>query len=264
MNVEDYMARAPTFAVYDGFCKTKSVMDQHSRILVSISGGSDSDDMVDVVEHLKPGSGCEVDYVWFNTGIEMDATKAHIPAVSLQMHDGLLLHLQPCGCKHLLVGFQLYPCQHLIDGCARLEIDQRKHLRIGVALGQRTQHIQRTGIPKCRVIGPVLNRERLHVVVFHPPQECLEIAPAGFGNIRDTEGHIVLDGAVYFCSSLCCRLQRLRPDSCIQRIRQRFHQRCDAGQHLCSVQNVLVLLFLKFQPRLLRDLVYEFSHRRSP
>lgn len=42
------------------------------------SGGSDSDDMVDVVEHLKPGSGCEVDYVWFNTGIEMDATKAHI------------------------------------------------------------------------------------------------------------------------------------------------------------------------------------------
>ena len=78
MNVEDYMARAPTFAVYDGFCKTKSVMDQHSRILVSVSGGSDSDDMVDVVEHLKPGSGCEVDYVWFNTGIEMDATKAHI------------------------------------------------------------------------------------------------------------------------------------------------------------------------------------------
>lgn len=78
MNVEDYMARAPTFAVYDGFCKTKSVMDQHNRILVSVSGGSDSDDMVDVVEHLKPGSGCEVDYVWFNTGIEMDATKAHI------------------------------------------------------------------------------------------------------------------------------------------------------------------------------------------
>lgn len=78
MNVDDYMARAPTFAVYDGFCKTKSVMDQHSRILVSVSGGSDSDDMVDVVEHLKPGSGCKVDYVWFNTGIEMDATKAHI------------------------------------------------------------------------------------------------------------------------------------------------------------------------------------------
>lgn len=53
MNVEDYMARAPTFAVYDGFCKTKSVMDQHSRILVSVSGGSDSDDMVDVVEHMR-------------------------------------------------------------------------------------------------------------------------------------------------------------------------------------------------------------------
>lgn len=78
MNREDYISRAPTFAVYDGFCKTKSILDNHSRVMVSVSGGSDSDDMVDIVEHLKPNSWCEVAYVWFDTGIEMDATKRHL------------------------------------------------------------------------------------------------------------------------------------------------------------------------------------------
>lgn len=54
MNREDYIAKAPTFTIYDGFCKTKSVLENHSRIIVSVSGGSDSDDMVDIAEHLKP------------------------------------------------------------------------------------------------------------------------------------------------------------------------------------------------------------------
>lgn len=52
MNREDYIAKAPTFTIYDGFCKTKSVLENHSRIIVSVSGGSDSDDMVDIVEHF--------------------------------------------------------------------------------------------------------------------------------------------------------------------------------------------------------------------
>lgn len=39
MNREDYIAKAPTFTIYDGFCKTKSVLENHSRIIVSVSGG---------------------------------------------------------------------------------------------------------------------------------------------------------------------------------------------------------------------------------
>ena len=70
MNREDYIAKAPTFTIYDGFCKTKSVLENHSRIIVSVSGGSDSDDMVDIVEHLKPDDGCESVYVWFDAGID--------------------------------------------------------------------------------------------------------------------------------------------------------------------------------------------------
>lgn len=92
MNREDYIAKAPTFTIYDGFCKTKSVLENHSRIIVSVSGGSDSDDMVDIVEHLKPDDGCKLVYVWFDTGIEMAATKRHLKY--LQERYGIEIHTE--------------------------------------------------------------------------------------------------------------------------------------------------------------------------
>lgn len=92
MNREDYIAKAPTFTIYDGFCKTKSVLENHSRIIVSVSGGSDSDDMVDIAEHLKPDDGCELIYVWFDTGIEMAATKRHLKY--LQERYGIEIHTE--------------------------------------------------------------------------------------------------------------------------------------------------------------------------
>ena len=92
MNREDYIAKAPTFTIYDGFCKTKSVLENHSRIIVSGSGGSDSDDMVDIAEHLKPDDGCELIYVWFDTGIEMAATKRH--RKYLQERYGIEIHTE--------------------------------------------------------------------------------------------------------------------------------------------------------------------------
>lgn len=92
MNREDYIAKAPTFTIYDGFCKTKSVLENHSRIIVSVSGGSDSDDMVDIVEHLKPDDGHESVYVWFDTGIEMAATKRHLKY--LQERYGIEIHTE--------------------------------------------------------------------------------------------------------------------------------------------------------------------------
>lgn len=102
MNREDYIAKAPTFTIYDGFCKTKSVLENHSRIIVSVSGGSDSDDMVDIAEHLKPDDGCELIYVWFDTGIEMAATKLHLKY--LQERYGIEIHTESghkksCRCR---------------------------------------------------------------------------------------------------------------------------------------------------------------------
>ena len=47
------------------------------KIMVSISGGSDSDILMDMTERLGYDEG-EVVYVWFDTGLEYDATKRHL------------------------------------------------------------------------------------------------------------------------------------------------------------------------------------------
>lgn len=50
---------------------------EHGKIMVSISGGSDSDIMMDMFEKLGYDVG-EVVYVWFDTGLEYEATKRHL------------------------------------------------------------------------------------------------------------------------------------------------------------------------------------------
>lgn len=45
-------------------------------ILCSISGGSDSDDMLDIVYRCDKSN--KVKYVWFDTGLEYSATKEHL------------------------------------------------------------------------------------------------------------------------------------------------------------------------------------------
>jgi 3'-phosphoadenosine 5'-phosphosulfate sulfotransferase (PAPS reductase)/FAD synthetase len=51
-------------------------LDTYSVVLVSISGGSDSDIVMDLVERHK--GTAKVIYVWFDTGLEYDATKRHL------------------------------------------------------------------------------------------------------------------------------------------------------------------------------------------
>lgn len=51
------------------------------RAVVAISGGSDSDVMLDMIEALEPRKNyptANVTYVWFNTGLEYTATKNHL------------------------------------------------------------------------------------------------------------------------------------------------------------------------------------------
>ena len=64
--------------ILDAFMKAHSVLEGHRHALVSISGGGDSDVMLDLVERVRGGTGCEVTYVWFDTGIEYRATKEHL------------------------------------------------------------------------------------------------------------------------------------------------------------------------------------------
>lgn len=67
--------------VLDAVIKTEdhinTVANEGGKIMVSISGGSDSDIMLDMFEKLGYDEG-EVVYVWFDTGLEYDATKRHL------------------------------------------------------------------------------------------------------------------------------------------------------------------------------------------
>ena len=63
--------------VFDSFIKARSVLAKHKKIAVSISGGADSDIVLDLIEKAKTDEN-EVHYVWFDTGIEYQATKDHL------------------------------------------------------------------------------------------------------------------------------------------------------------------------------------------
>lgn len=60
--------------ILDAAIKLEDHLSTHERILVSISGGSDSDVMMDMIQRL----GGQVIYVFFDTGLEYQATRDHI------------------------------------------------------------------------------------------------------------------------------------------------------------------------------------------
>ena len=55
--------------IVDAMLKAESILAGHKKIMVSISGGSDSDVMMDMIERCKSPEN-EIDYVFFDTGIE--------------------------------------------------------------------------------------------------------------------------------------------------------------------------------------------------
>lgn len=87
---ETYKSRVyterPAYADFDAPAKFQAIqsivakhLTQHPKAICSYSGGSDSDILIDVIErtreifHLPP-----VRYAFFNTGLEMQATKDHV------------------------------------------------------------------------------------------------------------------------------------------------------------------------------------------
>ena len=68
------------FGIFDIECKCKSVLETHNNCLVAISGGSDSDIMLDLIERTrtKYDLTIKITYVFFDTGIESIATKEHL------------------------------------------------------------------------------------------------------------------------------------------------------------------------------------------
>lgn len=69
---------SPTLAVADAFVITNNKLKDpnYENVMVSISGGADSDVMVDMITRLD--SEKKAHYVHFNTGLEYQATKDHL------------------------------------------------------------------------------------------------------------------------------------------------------------------------------------------
>lgn len=63
--------------VAKSFLRANAIFDTHKRIQVSISGGADSDCMLDIIEKVKTEKN-ELHYVFFNTGVEYQATLKHL------------------------------------------------------------------------------------------------------------------------------------------------------------------------------------------
>lgn len=80
----------PAYADFDApakFQAIKSIVErrlvEHPNAICSYSGGSDSDIMIDVIERARTGLGLPpIKYVFFNTGLEMKATRDHVKATA--------------------------------------------------------------------------------------------------------------------------------------------------------------------------------------
>lgn len=77
MNFADILDNAPNnLTVNDSLGKCYLEVCNHENILASISGGSDSDIMLDMI--VRCGGKDKTKFVFFNTGLEYEATKRHI------------------------------------------------------------------------------------------------------------------------------------------------------------------------------------------
>lgn len=88
---EQTIQEAPTFPIQDMFSKIRHEVENHERVLVNISGGSDSDILLDAFYRFDPEK--KATYVFFNTGLEYSATKEHL--IELEKKYGVTIEWMP-------------------------------------------------------------------------------------------------------------------------------------------------------------------------
>lgn len=98
---------AGNLAILNSFLKSVPKIKPYRRTVCSISGGADSDIMLDIIAKLDPCK--KVKYVFFDTGIEYKATKIHLDY--LEKKYGIIIDRVkaltpvPIGCKRYGVPF---------------------------------------------------------------------------------------------------------------------------------------------------------------
>ena len=77
MELQKLLDEAPQdYEIQKAILTTANKINGSNNVLCSISGGADSDIIIDMLERI--GTGGKVKYVFFNTGLEYMATKEHI------------------------------------------------------------------------------------------------------------------------------------------------------------------------------------------
>lgn len=102
----------PNVATYEAICKTERHLLLHDNIMVALSGGADSDVVLDLILRVAKAYSISMDkfhFVFFDTGIEYQATKDHL--CYLENKYGITIERVraikpvPLGCKQYGVPF---------------------------------------------------------------------------------------------------------------------------------------------------------------
>lgn len=97
------VSQAGSLMAMDSFYKARQVLNEgYSNVAVSISGGKDSDIMLDIITKLLIDKS-EVRYIWFDTGLEYAATKRHLD--DLEQKYGITIKPIPLSCKEYGIPF---------------------------------------------------------------------------------------------------------------------------------------------------------------
>lgn len=77
IDAEKLIAESPdNFVIQNALLRCAEVIDSHNKIMCSVSGGADSDVMLDMI--IRCGGKKKTTFVFFDTGLEYAATKEHI------------------------------------------------------------------------------------------------------------------------------------------------------------------------------------------
>lgn len=91
VDIEEIISEAPdNFVIKDALCKAHEVASEHNKIVCSVSGGADSDLVLDML--IRCGAADKTDFVFMNTGLEYEATLEHLDF--LEKKYGITIHRQ--------------------------------------------------------------------------------------------------------------------------------------------------------------------------
>lgn len=93
MSEMDELVNCGNLAIADAALKCEAVFATHEKAYVSVSGGADSDVMVDLCERVRKTQPMNIHYEFTDTGIEYKATKEHL--AYLEDRYGIKIRIAP-------------------------------------------------------------------------------------------------------------------------------------------------------------------------